>query len=226
MSRFIAVFFFSVSILYVHAQDISPRISTLDATIGAAAESLTGSLAWSTTYGLGSSKKFRLGYGVRFSGFAGSNTTYITAPASLTKNEETIDSLSLNGPLNFGVNLAIYLEYYFNSKWSVGFNIDAIGVSFGNNQLGAFQSSSNNGEFPDFVNASPTAFNLLLVGDNDLGFLKSEISVRYTLSEHWSLRGGLDYTFSEFTTEQKLTNDNDRFRYKAGMLFLGASYIF
>ena len=224
MKKVIGVFIFALSAFFLQAQEIPSRVSSLNVTLGGGAESFTGSLAWSKTYGLGSSKRFHVGYGVRFSGFSGSNQTYITAPASLTGDEATIDSLVLENPVNLGLNLAIYLEYYLHPKFSLGFNIDAIGYSFGNSQTGAFQSSDNNAQFPTSVEASPTAFNLLLVGDNDLGYLKSEMFVRYALNEKWSLRGGFDFTFSEYTTDIELLNENARFRYKAGMFFLGASY--
>jgi hypothetical protein len=176
------------------------------------------------THGLLKSKKLRLGYGIRFSRFAGSNLTYITAPADLTANENTIDSLLVPNSSTLGLSAAIHIEYLLSSKFKVGFNIDAIGLGFGSETDSRFISSENNGSFNEQQKARPTQTNVLLVGDNDIGQLKSELFVAYSLSPRFSVRGGVDMTFSEYTTGIKLTNANDRFRFKAQMVFLGFSF--
>jgi hypothetical protein len=186
--------------------------------------SFSYALSWNTSYGLFSSNKFRLGYGIRFSGFTGSELNYITAPANLTANDNTIDTLMISSPHTMSLNALINLQYQPSSKFKLGFNIDAVGVGFGGTQSGQFISSANTGQFPETVDASPTSFNLLLGGDNDIGQLKSEFYVAYALSEKTWLRGGMDMTFSEYTTSRELTNSNDRFRSKPVLIFLAISY--
>ncbi|MBA2582252.1 MAG: hypothetical protein H0V01_02560 [Bacteroidetes bacterium] len=192
--------------------------------IGAGDGIYSGALSWNRTHGLFNGKKIRLGYGLRFSGFSGSNLTYTTAPAKLASDESTIDTLIVNSPLAMGLSASIHIEYLFTPKLKAGFNIDAIGLGFGSESSTTFISSENTGNFPVNPSARPTPFNLLLVGDNDIGYLKSEFFIAYAISEKLWLRGGMDMTFSEYTTSVKLTNNNDRFRYKAIMFFLGISF--
>jgi hypothetical protein len=196
-----------------------------DVAIGVGEGIFSGALMWQLTHGISKSNKWRLGYGLRFSGFGGSNLTYITAPASLTSDEATIDTFNVRNPLTMGLSAVIIIEYQLSNKLRFGFNIDAIGFGFGNTSDGTFASSSNDGNFPTTLDAAPTSLNLLLVGDNDIGQLKSEFYVGYAFSEKFQIRGGLDMTFSEYTTSQELTNNNDRFRYKAMMFFVGITYV-
>lgn len=205
--------------------DEAPKtVSHFDAMIGAGENVFTGGLSWNRTHGILESKKLRLGYGLRFSGISGSNLYYSTAPANLTSEPENIDSVLVGNPLNLALNAAIYLEYLISPKIKLGFNIDAIGVGFGQNQNTTYVSHKNSGKYPTNVDANPNVFNALLVGDNDLGYLKSEFYVGYALNEKMWIRGGMDMTFAEYTTTQKLSNDNDRFRAKPVMFFLGFSF--
>lgn len=70
----------------------------------------------------------------------------------------------------------------------------------------------------------PTTLNLLLVGDNDIGSLNSNFSLRYLVHEKWQVQAGYQFLFTEFTTKAVLANDNDRFRRKSGLLMLGVQY--
>ena len=99
-------------------------------------------------HGLGQSKRFRVGYGLRFTSVFGSQVEYSTAPASLISESSSLGSLFAKtidaniDTLTFGsaqvnaLNASIYLEYGLSSRFDVGFNIDAIGVSFGGGQIG------------------------------------------------------------------------------------------
>ena len=177
------------------------------------------------THGMGDSKRFRMGYGLRLSAFRGENLDYITAPFALSSDPATVDTLTLNAPFTAGLSVGIHLGYFVTPKLMLGFNIDALGVGFGSTDEGDFVSSDNDGSFPTTIEAMPTSSNVLLVGDNDIGQLKSEFVVAYNLNDTWRLRAGGDFTFSEYTTTEVLTNDNDRFRHKAFMAFVGASYV-
>jgi hypothetical protein len=222
---FIMAFFLVVTCVQAQNTDIPNKESNIDLALGMGENSsFSYALSWNTSYGLFSSNKFRLGYGVRFSGYTGSDLNYTTAPADLTGNDATIDTLLLNSAHTMGLSALINLQYQFSPKFKLGFNIDALGVGFGGTQSGRFISSENTGQFPETVDASPTSFNLLLGGDNDLGQLKSEFYIAYSLSEKTWLRGGMDMTFSEYTTSRELTNSNDRFRSKPVLIFLAVSY--
>lgn len=123
----------------------------------------------------------------------------------------------------------ISLHYSLTSKVEVGFNIDAIGFSFGpRKQFDIISSSYDTNQSP-VQSGSPTRFNLLLTSDNDIGSLNSEFYVRYWFTERIGFRAGYTFLFSEYQTDRNLSfnNDqimNDRYRYKAGMALLAISY--
>ncbi len=75
-------------------------------------------------------------------------------------------------------NLSINLGYNITSKWYAGFNIDAIGVSFGSSRQGIYYSNATTGTV---ANAKPTSLNILLVSDNDRGTINSEFFTRLCL---------------------------------------------
>lgn len=204
--------------------EIPKTIVYFDLTLGAGTDIFTGGISWNRTHGILESKKLRLGYGLRFSGISGSNLFYATAPAKLTKEPENIDSIRVTSPLNLAMNAAIYLEYLISPKFKIGFNIDAIGIGFGGEKNVSYISEKNTGQYPTNVQATANSFNLLLMGDNDLGYLKSEFYAGYAINDKMWIRGGMDMTFAEYTTVQTLSNENDRFRAKPVMFFLGFSY--
>lgn len=220
----VALFLLIVPEMLKAENEIPKRSSYFDLAGGLGSGIYSGALSWSQTHGINQSNSFRIGYGIRYSLFGGSDLTYITAPANLTADEATIDTLILNKTMTMGLSLSIHLEYAFNSRWSAGFNIDALGLGFGPEQDAVFISSNTSNNFEADQKASPTSLNVLLVGDNDIGQLKSEFYASYALSETMRLRGGLDMTFSEYTTSQVLTHDNDRFRYKAMLFFVSLSF--
>lgn len=196
-----------------------------------------GTLALSYFYNwqLGKNKKFEIGLAGRFTAYLGSTQYYITAPAELTSGDtgplviftenipENIDTFLVKNPHINAINLAINLSYRVNSKITLGFNIDAIGISFGKkvagNYINAYQGQSET--------ASPTEFNLLRISDNDLGTLNSELYGRYLLNEKWGIKLAIQFLFTEYTTDsqvQQLPEPNDRFRDKSLLFSTGFYY--
>ncbi len=182
------------------------------------------SLAFNRNHGVLKSKRLRLGYGLRLLNFASSDLLYITAPARLTGDAATIDTLVVKSPLSFSANAHIHIEYLIIDRLKVGFNIDVVGIGFGAKSSTIFTSSDNTGQFPLNPEAKPYLLNLLLIGDRDLGQLGSEFYLGFAISPRFWLRGGLGFIFNEYQTTQKLTQDNDRFRHKALVPFLALSY--
>jgi hypothetical protein len=176
------------------------------------------------THGLLKSKKLRLGYGLRFLGFGSSELNYITAPAKLTSDPLKIDSLVVKNPFTLSSNISFHIEYIIIPKLKVGFNIDVAGIGFGSKRNTEFISSDNLSNTALLPTAKPTTLNLLLIGDRDFGQLGSEFFAAYALNKNFWLRAGMNYTFSEYTTNVPLNYDNDRFRFKAVNIFLGVSY--
>ena len=115
----------------------------LDLSLATNGDFTTAALSLNRLHGIGRANRFRIGYGLRFTSAFGSNTDYRTAPAKLTSGNESIvalfsdDIVSQIDTVRFpktqinSLNISINLEYAISRKFDVGFNIDAIGFSFG-----------------------------------------------------------------------------------------------
>jgi hypothetical protein len=191
-------------------------------------------VSWVHLHAITKNKKFTIGYGVRFTSQVGKNLTYTTAPAKLTSGTQgpqamftetivkNIDTLYVASSQNNMLNANINLQYAFSSKFEIGFNIDAVGFTFGANTNGNYKAQDN---YPSSIqSAKPTTLNALLVSDNDLGSLNSELYARYWLSNKIALRAGASFMFTEYTTANKLRLDNNRFRNKSLMPMLAISF--
>lgn len=205
-----------------------------DATVAVGDSQGTFSLLYGHDWNLGKRKKFSVGIGGRFTFYSGRNQYYETAPANITSEatgplvifKETIaanvDSFLIESPQVNSLNVFINLRYAFTQKLSIGFNIDAIGFSFGGEKSGRYI----NGPEIQTGTAKPTGFNALLISDNDLGSLNSEFYGRYYFSEKWAVKAAAQFHFTEYTTEtevQQFPEPNDRFRRKSLMVAVGVS---
>lgn len=191
---------------------------------------------------LGSKKQFNFGYGARLTSYYSKNKAlkFRTAPAKLTSGKTSIVALfsedinSQIDTLNFknlqvnSINLFLDLGYNISPKISLGFNIDAIGFSFGKKQNAIFEANISDSEGLNnnskSIIAKPTALNLLLVSDSDIGSLNSEIYTRVNLNSKLALRAGACFQFIEYTAEENLAFNNNRFRMKQLMPFLAISF--
>ncbi len=195
-------------------------------------------LGWNHLHPVTKNKKFKIGYGIRFTSNFGKGN-YITAPAKLTSGTESplaifaedklenFDTISFNGFNVNSLNASIHLNYAFNSKWELEFNIDAIGFSFGSTENADYNSSKKLTTSPlasAKQEAKPTPFNLLLISDNDLGSLNSEIKIKYYFRNNWAFNFGATFIFAEYTTNNKLFKENDRFRQKTFVPMIGITY--
>jgi hypothetical protein len=178
------------------------------------------------------SEKFHLGLGLRFTSNSTKGKPFVTAPAKVSEgnffkkqNEEKLDTLYLNKGKTNSLNLAIYLAYDISNKLAIELNIDAIGFSFGANQRGSYQARSQNYPITEET-AKVTPFNILLTGDYDIGSLNSEFTLNYKITDQFSIRPGVSFLFSEYTTDRKLAFNNDRFRNKSLLPVLGLRYRF
>jgi hypothetical protein len=207
--------------------EISPWEKRIGIT-GAFGESATSmTLGFSHLYGFGSSRRFKLGYGVRLSSFFGSDRAFMAAPPDLASLEETQSFFVENSQAN-AINLGLYTDYSITENILVGFNIDVVGFSFGSEKDGIVTRNTGIGDpiVPSIDTAKPTSFNLLLVGDNDIGTLNSEFWIGYRIASNVMVRGAFSYLFTEYTTNGQYQDDNDRFRYKAAQGAVGVSYTF
>jgi hypothetical protein len=179
------------------------------------------------------SDKFHINPGVRLSVYNGNDLEYITAPAEYTANDDQVDTITQYSVQNNFANLYVRIGYDFTEKLSLSFDIDVVGVSFGGESdyksFGPGKALQDKGPVPanQSVVSSPTALNVLLVGDNDLGSLNSTLSLTYNPTKRIGIDLGAGLVFTEYTTNDKVGYDgNDRFRNKNMMGYLGVSYLF
>ncbi len=214
--------------------------TSLSADLNLATDGKNGLVALAGNYlwGVGKPKRFKIGTGLRLNYNFGANTKFLTAPAILTtgktgpivffdgtKLAQNIDTLQTSSFNVTSINIPLYLEYAITNRLDIGFNIDLTGLSFGkstHNYNSVHSTAANRGP----INGTATSFNALLVGDNDLGSLNSELLARYHINEKLAINAGLSFVFAEFTSSQKLYLDNDRFRQKQLLFMVGAKYSF
>lgn len=181
---------------------------------------------------------FYVGAGVRFTSQWASGQTFKTAPASLTRGvdglgaifrtekEKNIDNLTLGNSQVSSLNIAAHIFFQWTTKLGFGANIDVIGASFGKLRKAKYNPREDDSSWPNEVSARPTPFNLLLGDDNDRGSINSEVYVHYSLKNQWALKFGVVHAFTEYTTTQKLRNNNDRFRKKNFLPTVGITKAF
>lgn len=189
---------------------------------------------------LGKKQRFKIGGGIRLTNYFGFNKYFTTAPAKLTSGQtgpgvlfaedlpQNIDTVLFKNSQVNALNLSINFEYQLYKKLRLGFNIDAIGLSLGGNKNGSYLGNNGLGAA---TSAKPTLFNLLLVSDNDLGSLNSELFAAYQYNKKWSAKLGFQFLFAEYTTNTKVQTtpdfqQNDRFRNKSAAISLGLIYQF
>ncbi len=213
------------------------RFADFTATVG----NQEGAAALSYVYNwrLGKNKKLEIGIGARLTSYLGTKKDFITAPARLARStsvpflvvfaaqeEQNFDTLVVQRPLTFSANATVNLGYNFNSRLYGGFNIDLVGFTVGRTTSGVFKSNGTTTTEPA---AKPSAFNLLLTGDNDLGSLNSEFFLKYKISSRVALKAVYQFLFVEYktTTLSQTAPDGtsvNRFRNKSNQFGLGVSY--
>lgn len=210
-----------------------------EATANVAKSQFASAFSWNRSHGIGGKQRFKVGYGLRLTNYFGTGQNYVTAPAKFTSGKQSLaalfsetiaanlDTLTLPQAQVNSLNAAIYLSYTaFSGKLDIGFNIDAIGFSFGAERRGTFLSGGNTG----IQTAKPTGFNVLLISDSDRGSLNSELNVRYWIHPKWAIKAGYQFLFTEYTTTQAVqavpgfSDRNSRFRNKSSMASVGIAY--
>lgn len=241
MRNFGIIFLLLLSSSIVTAQSKSEKKVNrfADLAITAGTSQGTAALSYVHNWKIGKKQKWEIGFGARLTSYFGTKKDYITAgPARLTRSHsipfliffagqetQNWDTLNVQRPFTTSLNSSINFGYHLSKKWSAGFNIDLIGFTIGRKTSGILTS---NGTTRNDSEVKPSAFNLLLTGDHDLGSLNSEFFLTYKLNNQWSLRGIYQFYFSEYKTNNlvQVTSDGtsiDRFRNKANTFGIGIS---
>ena len=213
-----------------------PKTQTnYDIALAFGSKAVSPSISFSKLYSVTKNKRFKIGYGVRLNTYFGQGKSFVTAPASIASEApslgalftlpvvKNLDTLVLNSAAVASLNAKIVLQYSIK-KVDIGFNIDALGFTVGGQQSGTFFASSAKAFNKKMYTAKPTTTNLLLISNSDRGSLNSELYARYWLNDNFAIRAGASFQFVEYTTSQKLTFDNDRFRLKTLIPFVALTF--
>jgi hypothetical protein len=203
----------------ISAQEFKDSYKTFDLALGGGGSGFSPAVSFTQMFGLGKSKRFKIGYGVRVTSYFGGVADFRTAPAKFTSGTSSfsalfaedivtnIDTFRVNSFQTNALNISINLQYSLSKKIEVGFNIDASGKTWGSTVEGELISKKNKRRFRDGSTTSssnPETWNFLLISDSDIGSLNSEIYGRYWATDKIGIRAGASFQFVETTTDKKV----------------------
>ncbi len=240
LKKLFSISLFLVITLAINAQKNNAIDKSASFTVAFGSNQFSTALSYQHLWKIGKKQKWGVGGGLRLTNNFGNNLYYTTAPAKLTSGKtgpsvlfadnlpQNIDSVLLKKLQVNALNLSINFTYTIYKKITLGFNIDAIGFSFGGKQNGLYLGNGGTGAA---TTAKPTGFNILLVSDNDKGTVNSEFFAQYKFNNKWGAKLGFQFLFTEYTTDTKVqtTPDgqkNDRFRNKASGISIGVTHSF
>lgn len=162
-------------------------------------------------------RRIGVGLGARFSSyFDGGRVAYPNGDAALLAAGAR-NTLTVRQPRSHALNLMFGISARMYRGLEAGMNIDLLGVGLGPEVTGTYAGSDPS--LAGSQRASPTRFNLLLLGRHDRGQLDSEFFLAY-FPGSWGVRAGVSHMSTEYTTSRKLDAGNDRFRASATRFFL------
>ena len=185
-------------------------------------------------------QRVRVQLGVRASGnfFTGSSS-FVTAPASLRRGQESLpslfaslkeqnlDTLTVTSASIGSINLYAGIQAVVYKKLYAGFNLDFAGVGFGRAANATFAS---NGVAQTNQPLTVAHGNILLIGDSDIGQLNSSFYLGYQAKPNVAFQLGFNHLFSEVrtsATEQAVGNvTNRRFRNISNAITAGVAITF
>lgn len=235
------IFFIDYFFLFCFNRNVQQKTnqtSSVSLGFGVGENHFTSVASYNYLWSIGKNKKWSIGTGARLTSDFNTNSYYTTASAILTTGKkgsevffgenipQNIDSVIFKKAQVNGLNLTLNFQYKIIEKLDVGFNIDAIGFSFGAKKDGLYIANNN---VTTNTSAKPTSFNLLLISDNDLGTLNSEFFAQYSLNNSWGIKAAFQFIFTEYTTNTEVQTTptdekNDRFRDKSSQLSLAIIY--
>lgn len=199
----------------------------------------------------GERKLFSFGWNLRLGAFYGDNLDYYTAPARLTRGKSGLGSIG--SPLIPANIDTVHYDHVSMTSLSIGVRVkinlgpvdlgasaDLLGFTLGKSRTGQYQSST--GQFAiqsasgadsllvlfqganALQKSSPSSLNARLLGDNNRGTLATEVYARIRLTQRVGVKLGYQWLITETTVANRdVVADNNRFRNRAGMVYLALS---
>jgi hypothetical protein len=189
--------------------------------LGVGNELGAGSLGYAAMYGFGDSQRLRIGGGIRLNLALGitDSVPYLSKSYKDTLDNSYRDSLLVEKPFLGSANLGFYISYDINDRWEIGASTDLVGFGFGGNKNALLINALTGVTVPTEVEVRS-----LVRLPKVRGTLNNEVFVGYKFNPRWRLRVGVQYLLTEYLTPRKFFNDNDIYKNKAILGFVGLTF--
>ncbi len=240
------------SVVSAHSQTRNRVGSGLDVGVGFKVDNVNPSVQYYQLLHLLPERRFSIGWTARLSPFFGHKLDFITAPAGLSRGKTgfdaigapyvpaNLDTITFSNVSATALNFGIRVQGRFGPV-EIGASADLLGLTIGGGQSGVYRSST--GKFVAGITAAgadsvvaftgtnvnqlahPTAGNLRLFGDNNIGTLGTEVFVRVFLNQRIAVKIGYQWVITEMTNSNRdIVANNDRFRYTTSMTYVGLTF--
>lgn len=190
---------------------------TFDVSYGFNKDSFLNGVSYKPMFGFFSNDRFKIGLGVRYSGFmAGNGLKYERVDSALDSS-----FLVLDRPQTHSFNTVFETTYTMWNKLEIGFNIDIVGYGYGKGRTANYQSLD--GALAGAQASDAPNLDLFLFGKRDKGQLGSEFFLGYKFNPHLGVRAGLSHLITEHQSVQTLEGEN-RFRHLGNFIFASINY--
>lgn len=253
MNKLLPALLLVVSIRCFAQSPVAARLSSgYDLGMAYSTNNYNPSLAYYQLINVGERKLISFGWHTRLGAFYGDNINYYTAPARLTRGKsglgalgapllvDNIDTVRFDymtmTSLNVGVRAQVNL-----GQVELGVSADLLGLTIGRSRTGRYKSTTGQYVLQSvsggdslripfqgnnvFQQASPSIFNVRLLGDNDRGTLATEVYARIHVMQRLAVKVGYQWLTTETTVKNRdVVADNNRFRNRAGMVYLALTF--
>lgn len=195
-----------------------PRKVRFELTTGFAKSINMNSIQVTKYFGFDHHKIFSFGFGGRLFNLNYQNIDFQSAG----ENRSGLSQVRASGNLA-GLNLMISTEVSWKSKFSIGGNLDLIGISLGSISPDphSFAGTGSNGSSSEnrskSLGGDVSDFNLILGKGKDIGTLNSEIYATCRLRKNLWIKAGISHVF----TDLNLSQVQDQFGIYSNLAILG-----
>ncbi len=194
----------------------------VDMSLGMGSKIFTGSVSWHKMFNVAWKKRIKLGAGLRFSMANVIKSMYLTAFPS-RPDAGTYDSLFFDDHTIYSLNLTFHADGSLTKWLDAGFNIDIVGISFGDITDASYRSATF---LPatSTEQAKPELLNVFAFGNNNLGTTNTQFYLRIWPGENFYLMAGYSLYHITENTENTLNFSNNRFILSAHMVFVSLGW--
>jgi hypothetical protein len=170
----------------------------------------------------------QVGWGVRASHLSAKDLDFTSAPSQFAKQVSTTDTLQMGRATVTSLSFSVAAQISFFNRLDLGVSTDILGLATGGKRTGYHLGSA--GFRKDSLNihqtyqiAKPTGAAIQFFGNSQRGNLNSEIYARLRVSSNFGIKAGYVFAVNEYKTDNVLVDDNNRFRARHNLFYVGLS---